>query len=115
MIALQIFPYLLYIPLLFEDNVVRRGHTTYFLPTAEIKDIWTYDNRKVAVGQKDDYATGCLLDYPYVKENFKLIAIELSKQQALDADSKVIQQIRFSGNVERAGNTTIFFIIEEVK
>ena len=67
------------------------------------------------MGQKDDYATGCLLDYPYVKENFKLIAIELSKQQALDADSKVIQQIRFSGNVERAGNTTIFFIIEEVK
>ena len=53
--------------------------------------------------------------YPYVKENFKLIAIELSKQQALDADSKVIQQIRFSGSVERAGNTTIFFIIEEVK
>ena len=39
MIALQMFPYLLYIPLLFEDNVVRRGHTTYFLPTAEIKDI----------------------------------------------------------------------------
>ena len=53
----------------------------------------TYDNiRKIATDQRDDYATGCLLDYPYFKENYKLIAIDLSKQQALDADPKEIQQ-----------------------
>ena len=37
--------------------------------------------RKVAAGQGDDYVTGCLLDYPYFKENYKMIAIDLSKQQ----------------------------------
>ena len=53
----------------------------------------TYDNiRKIAADQRDDYATGCLLDYPYFKENYKLIAIDLSKQQGLDADPKEIQQ-----------------------
>ena len=38
----------------------------------------------------DDYATGCLLDYSYFKENYKMIAIYLSKQQALDADTRAI-------------------------
>ena len=47
----------------------------------------TYENiRKIATGQGDDYATGCLLDYPYFKDRYKVIAIHLSKQQALDAD-----------------------------
>ena len=44
-----------------------------------------------------------------------MIAIDLSKQQALDADPKAIQQINFIENLDREGNTTIFFIIEEVK
>ena len=51
--------------------------------------------RKVATGQGDDYTTGCLLDYSYFKENYKMIAIDLSKQQALDADPRAIQQITF--------------------
>ena len=47
----------------------------------------TYENiRKIATGKGDGYTTGCLLDYTYFKENYKLIAIDLSKQQALDAD-----------------------------
>ena len=51
-------------------------------------DLKTYENiRKIATGQGDDYATGCLLDYPYFKENYKMRTIDLSKQQALDADS----------------------------
>ena len=51
-------------------------------------DLKTYENiRKIATGQGDDYATGCLLDYPYFKENYKMRTIHLSKQQALDADS----------------------------
>ena len=62
-----------------------------------------------------DYITDCLLDYPYFKENYKMIAIDLSKQQALDVDPRAIQQINFTANLDRAGNTTIFFIIEEAK
>ena len=76
----------------------------------------TYENiRKVATGQGDDYATGCFLDYPYFKNHYKMIAIDLSKQQALDADPRAIQQINFTANLDRDGNTTMFFITEEVK
>ena len=45
-----------------------------------------YNIRKITTGQEDDYATGCLLDYHYFKEYYKIIAIDLSKQQALDAN-----------------------------
>ena len=49
----------------------------------------TYDNiRKITVGQQDDYTTGCLLNYPYFKERYKMITIDLSKQQALDGYPK---------------------------
>ena len=44
-----------------------------------------------------------------------MIAIDLTKQQALDADPKAIQQINFTENLDRGGNTTMFFIIEEAK
>ena len=67
------------------------------------------------MGKGDDYTTGCLLDYPYFKKHYKLIAIDLSKQQTLDADPKAIQQINFTGNRDKAEGSTIFFIIEEVK
>ena len=51
----------------------------------------TYDNiRKIATGQWDDYTTGCLLDYIYFKKFYKMIAIDLSKKQALDADLKQV-------------------------
>ena len=54
----------------------------------------TYDNiRKIATGQGDDYTTGCLLDYNYFKNYYRKIAIDLSKQQALDADTKAIQKL----------------------
>ena len=75
-----------------------------------------YDNiRKIATGQGDDYATRCLLDYTYFKNYFKLIAIDLSKQQNLDADPKVIQQINFTGNLSRDQGATMFFINEKAK
>ena len=45
--------------------------------------------RKIATGQGDDYATGCLIDFPYLKEHCKVLAIDLNKQQALDADPKL--------------------------
>ena len=57
----------------------------------------TYKNiRKTAIGQGDDYTTGCLLNYPYFKDHYKLIAIDLSKQQALNTDPRAIQQINFT-------------------
>ena len=57
----------------------------------------------------------CLLDYSYFKENYKMIAIDLSKQQALDADPRAIQQINFTANLNKDDGATIFFIIEQVK
>ena len=44
-----------------------------------------------------------------------MIAIDLSKQQALDADPRALQQINFTANLDRAENTTMFFVIEEAK
>ena len=77
----------------------RKSHSTCYLPKVELKDYnvmvdgrnffdqpirsmtKTYENiRKIAIGQEDDYATGCLLDYPYFKDHYKMIAIDLSKQ-----------------------------------
>ena len=76
----------------------------------------TYENiRKITIGQGDDYTTGCLLDYSYFKNHYKMIAIDLSKQQALDADPRAIQQINFTANLDRNNGATIFFIIEEAK
>ena len=79
-------------------------------------DTKTYKNiTKNSTGKRDDYTTGCLLDYPYFKENYKMIAIDLSKQQALDAYPIAIQQINLNTNLDRAGNITMFFLIKEAK
>ena len=68
----------------------------------------THDNiRKIATGYGDDYKTVCLLDYPYFIKTYKMIAIDLSKQKALDFDPKAIQQINFAVNLHRAGNTRV--------
>ena len=76
----------------------------------------TYENiRKIATGQGDDYTTGCLLDYIYFKNYYKMIVVDLSKQKALDADPKAIQQFNFTANLDRAGNTRLYFILEEAK
>ena len=54
-------------------------------------DFKTFDHiRKTATGKGDDYTTECLLDYSYFKKHYKLIPIDLSKQQKLDADLKAI-------------------------
>ena len=120
--------------LAFENDDHRSSTRRYNLPTVEIKDYnivisgenifdqsiknnkITYDNiRKIAKGQGDDYTTGCLLDYPYFTDTYKMIAVDLSKQQALDADPRAIQQINFTGNLDRARNTRVYFILEEAK
>ena len=43
---------------------------------------------KIVTGKGDDYTTGCLLDYPYFKDSHKMIAVDLSKQQALEANPR---------------------------
>ena len=79
-------------------------------------DLETYESiRKIATGQGDDYTTGYLLDYSYFKDYYKMITIDLRKQQVLDTDPRAIQQINFAANLDRVGNTTMFFIIEETK
>ena len=76
----------------------------------------TYENiRKLATGQGDDYTTGCLLDYIYFKNSYKMIAVDLSKQQTLDADPKAIQQINFTANLDIAGRIRFYLILEEAK
>ena len=118
----------------FEGDNNRTAHDSYYLPTVEIKDYnimlngenffdqpiknnkVTYDNiRKIATGQGDDYTTGYLLDYPYFADTNKMIAVDLSKQHALDADPRAIQQINFTANLDRAINTRVYFILEEAK
>ena len=52
--------------------------------------------RKFVTGQGEDYTKGSLLDYDYIKNHYRLIAVDLSRQKELD-DSKPIQQIEFFG------------------
>ena len=76
----------------------------------------TYKNiRKIATGQGDDYTTGCLLDYIYFKNYYKTIAVDLSIQQALNADSKAIKQINLTAYLDRPGNARIYFVIKRQK
>ena len=118
----------------FENENGRTSHSTYYLPKVEIKDYnvmiddknffdqpinsmnKTYENiTKIATGQGDDYTTGCFLDYSYFEDHYKMIAIDLSKQQPLDADPRAIQQINFAANLDENAGATMFFIIEEAK
>ena len=120
--------------LVFENYTQRTSAKSYYLPNVEIKDynimingenffdqpvknnkVTNENIRKIVTGQGDDYTTGCLLDYPYFKDSYKMIALDLSKQQALDADPTAIQKINFTANLDRADKTRIYFILEEAK
>ena len=73
-----------------------------------------YDEvKKVSIGKVDDYTTGCLLDFAYFKNNYRLIAADLSKKKALDADLRAIQQIIFT-EVANA-RVIIYYILEQSK
>ena len=70
----------------------------------------TYDNiRKITAGQGEDDTTGCLLDNNYLDNYFKMIAIDLSKQQPLVTNPKAIQKVNFTGNLDGDGSTTMLF------
>ena len=94
------------------NRVQRDSHRKYFLPRVDVTNynvlidgrnfcdqpindqIKQYDEiRKIATGQGDDYTTRCLLDYAYFRDNYRLIAVDLSKQKELGADSRAIKQI----------------------
>ena len=64
----------------------------------------------IDISKNNEYTTGNLLDYDYFKKYYKLIAIDLSKQQVLQENEDLIQQINFIGRLEAAAN--IFTIIE---
>ena len=78
-----------------------------------------YDEvRKISIGQGHDYTTVCLLDFAYFEKNCKLIAADLSEQKALDADSRAIQQIIFTGKIKATAENTrviIYYILEKSK
>ena len=105
----------------FENEDDRTSPSTYYLPKVEIKDsnvmidVKNFFIQSANSDLKAYKTTGCLLDYSYFKENYKMILIDLSKQQVLRPDSRAIQQINFTANLDRAGNTTMLFIIEEAK
>ena len=91
------------------NQVERNSHRKYFLPRVDIPNYYALidgsnfyyqpindlikqyvEVRKVSTGQGDDYTTGCSLDYAYFKDNYRLIAVGLSKQKELDADPRSI-------------------------
>ena len=77
-------------------NIEIDGRNFYDQPINDL--IKQYDEvRKISTGQGDDYTTGCLLDFAYFEKNYRLIAVDLIKQKALDADPRAIQQIIFTG------------------
>ena len=58
-------------------------------------------NNKINTRREEDYTTGCLLDYDYIKNHYKLIAVDLSRKKQLDADPKPIQQIEFTRQLKK--------------
>ena len=118
----------------FKGNANRKRYTGYFLLKVEIKDndvmidgrnffdqplkndLRTYKSiQNFTAGQEDDCITGCLLFYTYFNENYKMITIDLSKQQALDADAKRIQQTNFTGNQDQVGKKQCFSLLKKKK
>ena len=93
-------------------NIETDGRNFYDQPINDL--IKQYDEvRKLSTGQGDDYTTGCLLDFASFQKNYRLIAVDLSKQKALDADLRAIQQIIFTGTAAAA--VIICYILEQSK
>ena len=115
------------------NNVTdENSYRKYFLPRLRIKNynieidgrnfydqpindsIKRYDEaRKILTGQGDDCTACCLLDFAYFEKNYRLIAVDLSKQKALDADSRAIQQIIFTSKTDN--QIRVYYILEQSK
>ena len=114
--------------LAYQEDDDRQSFFTFYLPRVMIKDYnvimeklaffdlpikneeETYE-KIIDISKNDEYTTGNLLDYDYFKKYYKLIAIDLSKQQVLQENEDLIQQINFVGRLDEASN--IFIIIEK--
>ena len=72
-----------------------------------------HEIRKIATGKGDDYTTGCLLVFQYFKYHYQLIAIDLSKRKALDADPRATQQVQFYGMLKT--NSGVCTVLEKSK
>ena len=93
-------------------NVIIDGRNFYDNPIES--DIEKYrELKKVITGKGEDYTTGSLLDYDYFKKNYKLVAVDLSKQKKLDADPRAIQEIELKYML--GTNSTIYWVLEKSK
>ena len=93
-------------------NVIIDGRNLFDNPIES--DIEKYrELKKVMIGKGEYYTAGSLLDYDYFKKNYKLVAVDLSKQKELDADPRAIQQIEFTYMLET--NSTIYWVVEKSK
>ena len=96
-------------------NIEIDGRNFYDQPIND--SIKQYDEiKKISTGQGDDYTTGCLLDLAYFKKNYRLIAVDLSKQKELDPEQRAIQQIIFIGKIKSTVANTkviIYYILEK--
>ena len=114
------------------NQASRNGQQKYYLPRIDLNKYNViidgrnfYDNpiksdfekyrelKKVMTGKGEDYTAGSLLDYDYFKKNYKLVAVDLSKQKQLDADPRAIQQIEFKYMLQT--NSTIYWVLEKSK
>ena len=87
-------------------NVLIDGKSFFDLPVKNEEEAY---EKIIDMSNNNDYTTGNLLDFAYFKENYRLIAIDLSKQTKL----KDPQQISFIGKLLNTRGATIFFIIEK--
>ena len=87
----------------------RQSFSQFYLPRVMIKDFNVSIDKDIS--RNNEHTTGNLLDYDYFKKYYKLIAIDLSKQQVLQENEDLIQQINFIRKLEEAAN--VFIIIEK--
>ena len=114
------------------NSVERNSHRKYFLPGVNITNynvlidgrefydkpindqIKKYDEiRKITTGKGDDYTAGCLLDYQYFKDHYRLICYNLSQQAILDAYRRAVQQIELYGKLKT--NSQVCTVLEKSK
>ena len=111
-----------------QDNNDRQSFSRFYLPNVMVKDYNVITDKLaffalpikteeeayekiIGISRNNEYTTGNLLDYDYFKKYYKLIAIDLSKQQVLQENEDLIQQINFTGRLTEAAN--VFIIIEK--
>ena len=110
------------------NNGNRKSFSQFYLPRVMIKDVIIaklafFDlpikteeeayEKIIDISKNDEYITGNLLDYDYFKKYYKLIAIDLSKQQVLQENEDLIQQFNFIGRLDINANANVFIIIEK--